>query len=173
MELKINNLSKTYSNGVQALTVPVKKNKNTPTREILIDYSEDWQKNHLRAILSAYKNSPFYEHYIDDFIQFFETKEQYLFDLNIKILDKVFSILEFEKNYRFSDEYFAEPESIDFRTSIHPKTSKNLEDKDFKSISYIQVFSERHGFTGNLSILDLIFNEGPLCLTNLQTSIVG
>lgn len=159
------------ANGVQALTVPVKKNKNTPTREILIDYSEDWQKNHLRAILSAYKNSPFYDYYIDDFTQFFDIKEQYLFDLNVKILDKVFSILELKKNYSFSNEYFAEPQSDDFRTSIHPKPSKNIDDKDFKPVSYIQVFSEKHGFAENMSILDLIFNEGPLSLTNLKAGI--
>ena len=161
------------ANGVHALSVPVRKNKHTGVKDILIDYSENWQKNHSRAILSAYKNSPFYDYYIDEFEKLFLQKEKYLIDLNNKILRIVFSILEIPINYKHSSAYDFETKSIDYRDVIHPKPSKNRLDPKFKPVEYIQVFSERSKFAENLSILDLIFNEGPLSLSNIEQSIVS
>lgn len=156
------------ANGISTLTVPVKKNFHCLMKDIEIDYSEDWQKRHFRSIMSSYKNSAFYDYYIDDFMPFFVIKEKYLVDLNSKILDKVLSIVGIEKNYIFSNEFITESYFADFRASIHPKPQKNITDKDFLSIKYIQVFSEKYEFCENLSILDLIFNEGPLAKDNLK-----
>jgi hypothetical protein len=44
----------------------------------------------------------------------------------------------------------------DFRNSIHPKKESHFQQKP-----YFQVFEERKGFLGNLSIVDLLFNQGP------------
>ncbi|MDL2262065.1 WbqC family protein [Bacteroidales bacterium OttesenSCG-928-I21] len=156
------------SNGVLALSVPVKKNYHCFTKNIEIDYSENWQKTHERAILSAYKNSPFYDYYIDEISIFFKIKEKYLYQLNQKILDKILSILKIEKNYSFSTDFIVSDKILNLRDTISPKTTKNKYDPDFKISPYIQVFSDKFGFCENLSILDLIFMLGPVAIENLQ-----
>ncbi len=159
------------ANGISQLSVPVKKNFHCNVKDIQIDYSENWQTNHYRAILSSYKNSAFYDYYIDDIIPFFEKKEKYLADLNTKILAKSFELIKLQPNYIMSTEYFSGDTHDDFREIIHPKPQKNIKDLNFLQTEYIQVFSERHGFSSDLSILDLIFNEGPLSLANIKSSI--
>jgi hypothetical protein len=160
------------ANGISQLSVPVKKNFHCHVKDIEIDYSENWQTNHYRAILSAYKNSAFYEYYIDDIMPFFERKEKFLLDLNSKILEKTFEIIRLNPNFRYSEEFVTDNSIHDFRETIHPKPQKNTEDPDFRPAEYIQVFSERHGFCPDLSILDLIFNEGPMSLNYLKRCII-
>jgi hypothetical protein len=150
------------ANGVLPLTVPVKKNYRCLMKDIEIDYSEKWQKTHEKALLSAYKNSPFYEYYIDEIIVFFQSKEKYLYEFNKKILDKILSILKMEKNYTFSNDFVISDNILNLRETINPKPSKNKYDPCFQAVPYIQVFSDKFGFCGNLSILDLIFMQGPV-----------
>jgi hypothetical protein len=160
------------ANGVTDLTVPVKKSHQTKLKDIAIDYSELWQKNHSRAILSAYKNSAFYEYYIDEFNFVFSQNHKFLLDLNQKILDKTVGILRIQAKYSNSTDFVEPSSSFDYRNIISPKGNKLVNDSEFAPQSYIQVFSERHGFNSNLSILDLIFNEGPSTIITLQKSIV-
>ena len=155
------------ANGVLGLSVPVKKNNQCYTRDVKIDYSDRWQKVHEKAILSAYKNSPFYEHYIDYFSFVFNKQETFLVDLNTKILDNVLSILKIGKNYNFSTDFISDNIN-NFKDTIHPKPSKNKKDLEFCPKPYIQVFSERFGFVENLSCLDLIFMLGPESLSTIK-----
>ncbi|MDD4149885.1 MAG: WbqC family protein [Bacteroidales bacterium] len=157
------------SNGQLSLTIPVVKNNRTITKDILIDYSEDWQKKQNRAILSAYKNSAFYDHYFPELEHFFLKKEKFLIDLNMKILDNLLNTIGIQKNYKITDAYNKNTtDTIDLRDKIHPKLSKNIYDANFEPAEYYQVFSERHGFIPNLCILDLLFNEGPMTLSKIQ-----
>ena len=48
---------------------------------------------------------------------------------------------------------------IDLRDAIRPK--RPLPDSEFDPRPYYQVRAARHGFLPNLSVLDLLFNEGP------------
>ena len=157
------------ANGILGLSVPVKKNNRCYSSDIKVDYSDRWQKIHEKAILSAYKNSPFYEHYIDYFSFVFSKQETFLIDLNTKILDKLLSILKIKKNYNFSTDFITD-NSNNFKDTIHPKPQKNAEDLEFSPQPYIQVFSERFGFIENLSGLDLIFMLGPEAKENVQRS---
>jgi len=159
------------ANGVSPLVVPVRKYFHCQIKDIEIDYSEDWQKNHFRAILSAYKNSAFFEHYFDYFKPFFEKKEKFIVDLNIKILDVTFKQLQLKNNYVLSECFIEDTTIINFREKIHPKIVKNEYDEAFVPINYMQVFSERHGFSPNLSILDLLFNNGPMSTSVIKNSI--
>lgn len=159
------------ANGISSLIVPVKKNNNCNIREIEIDYSEKWQKNHYRTIMSAYKNSAFYEFYFPEILPIFSNNYKFLIDLNAKILETIFKIINFSPIFTYSNNYIENVEIIDYRNSIHPKNHINLNDNNFTQEEYLQVFSDRHGFVENLSILDLIFNMGPLSLSILKKSI--
>jgi len=151
------------ANGDISLTIPVKKFKEKVIiKDLLIDYSTNWKKLHLKSIESAYKSSPYFEYYFDEIRPFYENNYKFLLDFNSKIQDVIIEQLEMETNticsekYLFSDELI---ETDDFREKILPK--KIIEDKEFQIHKYNQVFSEKHGFKPNLSIIDLLFNEGP------------
>ncbi len=148
------------ANGKLTLSIPVIKSGNlkTPTKDIIIDYDTNWQKNHFRSIMSAYKSSPFYEFYIDDFLHIFENKTKYLLDLNNNILSILVDNLEIESNISFTKEYLKDiPLSSDYRNNIIPKK----ETPEFKQKEYWQVFIDKFPFEKDLSIIDLLFNKGP------------
>lgn len=152
------------ANGVIPLTVPVAKaNSKTLVRDLKIVYPTPWQKLHFRGIESAYKNSPYYEYYIDDLIPFFEKKEIFLLDLNTKILNKILELLKLNQPIQFTEDYIQEGDTnyIDLRNAIHPKASKRQQDAGYLPQSYRQTFSDRFPFTPDLSILDLLFCVGP------------
>lgn len=148
------------ANGVQTLTVPVKNNQNTNIKDIKIDYSEDWQRNHIRAILSAYKNSAFYDFFEDDINSIILSNEKYLLDLNIKSLDFILKATGIYKPYAFTKQYDKDGDFEDYRDSIHPKKRMQKLDSEFTVNRYNQVFSDRFDFIPNLSSLDLLFNQG-------------
>lgn len=153
------------ANGILSLTVPVKKTNEVKflTKEACIDYSTRWQKLHFKGIESAYKNSPYYDYYMEDFIPFFEKKEKYLLDLNTAILETVLGILQIRRSLVFTTDYQTYPEEVcDMRCVIHPKpTRREKEDSLFKAKPYTQTFADRFPFAPDLSILDLLFNTGP------------
>ncbi len=153
------------ANGMLTLTVPVTRGKllKTMTKEIKIDYSCNWQKNHLRAIESAYRNSPFYEFYIDEILPFFNQRFTFLIDYNNEILLKTCKMIGLPINL-FITEIFRKtvPDNcIDLRYKIHPKKQNDCNNESLKLPVYRQVFEPKSGFIENLSILDLIFNTGP------------
>jgi hypothetical protein len=146
------------ANGKLTLSVPVKKvsGNHTLIKDIEIDYREPWQRLHWRAIESAYSNSPFFLYYRDDFEPFYLKKTKYLVDLNNELLQMICKHAGIKTEIHLSENYF-EPsdEIIDIRNSFSPKKQA-----DFSQIKYKQVFEEKHGFIGDLSIIDLLFNEG-------------
>lgn len=150
------------ANGPINLSIPVKKNKyeKTLVKDIIIDYDTNWQKDHYRAIVSAYTSSPFFEFYFDEYRWVFNEKPTYLIDLNIKITEIILAQMDINKNLKLSDKFFFLDKETDLRNIISPKT-KLIKDVDFKPVEYTQVFSNRFGFVQNLSILDLLFNAGP------------
>jgi len=157
------------ANGKLALTIPVIKTEgnHTPANKILIDYSERWQQNHWRAIQSAYNSSPFFLFYQDEIRPFFETKHEYLFDLNLSILRVMLAQLGLSTIIETSNSYQKEYEGMaDYRNSISPKLETSIE-----LPPYFQVFDNKFGFTPNLSILDLLFNLGPEVLGYLDTVV--
>lgn len=164
------------ANGILALSVPVVKatNKKILTKDVRISYDTNWQKLHWKGIEAAYKSSPFYEYYIDDFERFFTKKWNYLLDYNNEIQSEVCNALEIEPSIYLSEDFieFDSEEFIDFREVIHPKSSRTNLDNSFTPKKYYQVFGDKHGFLENLSILDLIFNMGPESLMYLESSIV-
>ncbi len=151
------------ANGILSLSIPVKKpdGNNTKVKDVLIDYDTNWQKNHYRAIISAYRSAPFFEFYFDDFEPFYRKKINYLIDLNLELSHLIAELLGSKAKISLSD-HFTKPlpyNSKDYRDSIHPKKD-HCPGNDFHFEEYMQVFSERSGFLKNLSIIDLLFNKG-------------
>lgn len=159
-------------NGIQNLSIPVSKpnGSHTKMKDIKINNEKPWQEQIYKSIRTAYQNSPFYEFYIDDFLPFFKNKYSKLTDLNHQILLKVFEILEFDINISFTQSYIHEY-NRDFRNTIHPKPQFREADPAFQPATYHQIFEDKYGFIPNMSIVDLIFNEGPLSYFYLKKSI--
>ncbi len=160
------------ANGVLTLSVPVSQKNGGKflTKEAEIDYSENWQRLHLRTIVSAYKNSPFYDYYIDELHPFFEKKEKYLLDLNNAILSKLLEIIGLKRKIHLTEDYITSlPEAFDLREVIHPKEARRkAPDLLFTAHPYTQTFAERFPFEANLSILDLLFCTGPETAAHLK-----
>ncbi len=151
------------ANGKLTLSIPADKGDSLKcqTKDIRISYAEDWQRAHWRSIESAYRTSPFFDYYEDDFRPFYEKKFDFLFDFNEQLRELVLSLLEIEKNIKYTDEYKINlsENQLDLRELIHPKKDFN-EEKRFKITPYYQVFEQKNGFLSNLSIIDLLFNMG-------------
>lgn len=144
------------ANGPLNLIVPLKKRgERLPIDQVEISYDEDWKKLHLRSIESAYRSSPYYEFYEDEFIALFEEHHETLFDWNMACFNWINEILELELKVQVSERYEKEVAN-DFRLIISPKKESLLEMEE-----YYQVFSSRNGFLSDLSILDALFHLGP------------
>jgi len=163
------------ANGPVSLIVPVEKGREQKIRikDLRIAYDEEWQRNHWRTIFSAYNSSPFFEYYADDIEIFFRKKYEFLFDFNQQITETILEILEIGVSLCLTEDFEKVPENcLNFREQISPKTHRIDPDPRFVQQPYTQVFSEKFGFTSDLSILDLLFNEGPSALEILENSYI-
>jgi len=158
------------ANGKLTLTVPIEKKTGYKQliKDVKIDYRNNWQSIHFKSLESAYLSSPFYEYYIDALKPFFEKEYKYLFDFNILIVETLLNEMQSDWKLELSNEYKPFYNFSDFRNSIHPKQKFQKQDIQFVEKKYIQVFSERYNFVSNLSILDLLFNEGPNSINILK-----
>lgn len=161
-------------NGIQALTVPIIKptTEKAPIRDIRISDHGNWRHLHWNALESAYRNSPFFEYYMDDFIPFYTKKWDFLIDFNEAIRLKVCELIDMSPNILLTDCFGKATETTeDLRMQISPKTPFSS-DYSFRIVPYYQVFQEKCGFLPNLSIADLLFNMGPESLLVIRDSIV-
>ena len=152
------------ANGIQTLTIPViKTNGNhTLTKDIEISYKESWQQIHLRCLESAYRKSAYFDYYFPYFEKIYKQKFNTLVELNEFCLKTILKIMKVKKDYSYTTDFEKIVDENDYRISLSKGTNK-IEMKP-----YYQVFADRHGFIPNLSIVDLLFNEGPTSINNLQ-----
>jgi hypothetical protein len=155
------------ANGVQTLTINVvgQKGKKTPSADILIDYDEPWIRLHKRALESSYRSSPFFDHYYPKVINLFEAGHCNFGDFFSESINLWLRLLKFEPDFSIKDEYVEFDSDYDLRKRIK---SPEQFPSEFQSKKYLQVFSDRFEFQANLSILDLLFNEGPAALSVLK-----
>jgi hypothetical protein len=149
------------ANGKLDLTIPVEKHpEKTYTKDIRISTNNHWQKVHWRSIEAAYRSSPYFEYYEMEFTTLYQQSYDLLFDFNIQLQKLVLTLLSIDTKIHFTERYEKKTVDTDLRILISPK-NKSLTRLSFEPKPYTQVFSDRLGFIPNLSILDLLFNEGP------------
>ena len=146
-------------------------------KDIRISDHGNWRHLHWNALETAYRNSPFFEYYADDFLPFYTQKWDFLFDFNEAMRAKVCELIDLHPkvaqtaSYGFMDFGGRSDDCVaDFRNLISPKISVEA-DVTFIPRGYYQVFREKHGFLPNLSVVDLLFNMGPESLLVLRDSI--
>jgi hypothetical protein len=152
------------ANGVLPLSIPVKKRAlKELTRDLQVSYNENWQIRHWRAIVSAYKNSPFFDYFEDEIHYFYNTRIDSLLEYNLQQLQLLLKLLKLKKQIALSAEFTkSATDAVDFRFITDPKTNfkADAEVQAILSKPYYQTFGDRPGFHPNLSMLDLLFNTG-------------
>ncbi|WP_370104845.1 WbqC family protein [Winogradskyella sp.] len=153
------NRTEIYSaNGKLALTVPVSYSQKHRQlyKDVKIANDDNWQQLHLKSLQSAYSMSPFFEFYIDDLMPLFEKRFDFILDFNLKCFDVLVDSLQIEIDTKTTTVFEKSPkDKIDYR----PLAQRNFKVESLEA--YTQVFTDKHGFIPNLSILDLLFYEGP------------
>jgi hypothetical protein len=154
------------ANGKLLLNIPVihsQKNRQK-YRDVKISKDTNWQSLHWKSLCSAYSTSPFFEFYKDELEPLFHTKTDFIFDFNLKCIEAIFECIQLNVSTT--------------KTEVFEKTVKNKNDfrylvnakiEEPKFAFYNQVFGNKYGFLNNLSILDLLFNEGPNTLSYLES----
>ncbi len=162
------------ANGPQYLNFPIVHENGThhlPITEIKVDYSVPWVLRTERAIESAYETSAFFDYYKDELFAILESEAETLFELDLRIMEFFLRKTGIRADLRMTAEYIpvtsrdsvleAGPYGLDYREVIHPKRPNTiLKDLELEK-PYFQVFARKHGFISDLSIMDLLFNEGP------------
>ncbi len=153
--------------GKLGLTVPVnytQKNRQL-YRDVKISYDTNWQAIHWKSLESAYKMSPFFEFYQDDLKPLFFKKEPFVMAFNLQCFQVVCECLELNISIKKTNYFEKDLKNFrDYRSLINIKKESP---QTFQK--YTQVFTQKHGFISNLSILDLLFNEGPNAVLYLET----
>ena len=160
------------ADGVQALTYPIIHEGGThklPISEIKIDWSTPWLQQHERAIVSAYRTSAYFEYYQDELFAILENRPERLLDLNMDLLRFFIEKTGLSVDLRLTSEYSRDVDMTDLREAIHPKRPNTILRNLALEKPYFQVFSRKHGFQSDLSIMDLLFNEGPDSILYLKT----
>jgi len=151
--------------GLLALTVPVIKGSkvHTSIKDVKISYDFSWQRLHWMSLQACYRRSAYFEYYEDDFARFYENKTEYLFDYNEQLLRMLLGMTKLKADLKFTESYEPSyPGMDDYRLAFSAKKEASFEQKP-----YFQVFEERKGFLKNLSIVDLLFNQGPQTINYL------
>lgn len=151
-------------NGIQLLNIPIKHcSTNNKYKDTKIEPDFNWQKQHFKSLEAAYRTSPFFEYFEDDIAPIFQKKHTFLLDLNLEVFELVNQCLGISISPEKTIEYFHEVNDVnDFRFLANGKKDQT------QCEPYTQVFGEKHGFLNNLSIVDLLFNEGRYALDYLK-----
>ena len=147
------------ANGKLGLFVPVihSHKQRELFKDVKISYESNWMDLHLKSLQSAYRSSPYFEYFEDAFIKLYSEKEKFLADFNIKCIKLISNLLDLDLDNKISGEYVEKTNDIiDLRGLSNARKEKKID-----TPKYIQVFETKHGYLNNLSIVDLVFSEGP------------
>ena len=153
------------ANGLQLLNIPVKhlKNNHQMSKDIQLETEFDWQKQHFKSLEAAYRSSPFFEFFEDLIMPVFEKDYKFLMDVNLDTMNIISKCIGIKTKFLQTEEFHKETDLLDFRNLAAGK-------KDQTEVTpYTQVFGEKYGFINNLSVLDLLFNEGRYSIEYLKS----
>jgi len=155
------------ANGPLSLHIPIMRTEgfSIPVNEIKVDNTKRWQSQHWRSIVSAYRSSAYFEHYQQDLLPFYTDEFEHLFDFNTRLTKCLLELMNIPAKTDLTDEFLKESDLKsdiigDFRETIHPKRVSPFAMLN-ENGRYHQVFAHKFGFFANLSVIDLLFNEGP------------
>lgn len=157
--------------GIKSLIVPVHFNNRTPLKEVRIDYSQKWKKDHLGLLAASYGKAAFYDFYFPEIETLIDKNFNFLLDLTLASVELIGSLVGKNFNFRLTDTYTSNPTDhiFDMRETILAK--KSFIDRHFyKEVSYFQNFGSI--FVGNLSVLDCLMNTGPECYGIIKESSI-
>tara|TARA_R110002167_G_scaffold283181_8_gene488385 strand:+ start:859 stop:1437 length:579 start_codon:yes stop_codon:yes gene_type:complete len=154
--------------GKHVLSIPIKHvgghQGRQPYKEVRLDNSYPWQRQHWRTLQTAYRTSPFFEFYEDEIAPLFENESAFLLDFNLKSIAVICECLQVPMHQVKTEKYeMIMQNNLDARFLVNAKHDMELQQDD-----YVQVFGDRHGFIKNTSVLDLLFNEGTNALSYLK-----
>ena len=156
------------ANGILPLSIPVFKpgGSHTKTKDVQISYHNGWQHIHWTSLLSAYNSSPYFLYFKDYFEPFYYKKYKYLADFNTELLETIIRLAGIKCRVSYTEQYDRKCTDIkDMRNTIN----KRGKARSGILLSYYQVFSNKYGFLPNLSIVDLLFNEGKQSVNYLNS----
>jgi len=179
--------------GKKMLTIPVLNpgSQSAPVKNIRVDPISNWYRTHKASLFSNYRNAPYFEYYYPHLEEFYSTSWQRLFDVNLAGIKLVDKLLRWDIDYFFSskckvngtrenrvmqlmhqfncDTYMIEAGSAPYFNQLM-LTSNGFQILEIHSFEtrYEQQFS---GFISDLSVLDLIFNEGPAAVKLLKSVV--
>ncbi|MFD2824282.1 WbqC family protein [Lacinutrix iliipiscaria] len=154
------------ANGKLQLSIPIihSQKERQKYSDIKIYNAEKWQLVHWKSLESAYRTSPFFEFFEDDFHPLFTKEFKFLLDFNLKCLELVCDSLQIDLKFSKTEIY---EKTISEKTDYRPLANARKE-TPFSFDAYTQVFGDKHGFISNVSILDLLFNEGTNAVNYLE-----
>ena len=154
------------ANGKLMLNIPTLHDGTRIFKDLQPSYEYDWQKEHIKSLKSAYQSSPYFEYYEDDIIPILEKKENFLLDLNLKTIEFINQKLNLDLEIKQTESYQIIDKEFDFRNQFSAKKPAQYE-----LTEYAQVFDDKFEFVSDLSILDLLFSEGPSAVVYLKNLI--
>ena len=154
------------ANGKQILTVPILHTGGETGRQLYKDVRVDnqvaWQKLHWKTLQTAYRTTPYFEYYEDKIAPIFTQKHEFLLDLNLRTIEAVLACLHTDVSWEQTTAYHSTYDGVtDYRYLTDTKAAYEVSQEP-----YYQIFSDKHGFIPNLSILDLLFHEGNRSMTS-------
>ncbi|MGV0847782.1 WbqC family protein [Empedobacter falsenii] len=154
------------ANGKLMLNIPILHNGTRLFKDLQPSYEYDWQKEHIKSLKSAYQSSPYFEYYEDEVIPILEQKEKFLLDFNLKTIDFINNKLSLDLDISKTETYQDLNPENDFRNQFSAKKAPQ-----YSLPEYAQVFDDKFEFIEGLSILDLLFSEGPSAAVYLKNLI--
>lgn len=155
-----------HANGKLILNIPIRHDKNgnrQKTKDVQIENDFPWQSHHWKSLESAYRTSPFFEFYEHELKPLFTKPVTNILQLNLSIFELLCELIGLEITVEITSEYVKDPLQKDLRYLVESK-----KEKEYNLAPYIQVLEANHGFLPNLSVLDLLFNEGPNTINYLE-----
>ena len=164
------------ADGIQSINVPVVHENGTfklPITQIKVDYSTPWLTRAKRSIDAAYYSSAFFEYYRDSLYAILDSKPETLWDLDLRLTRYLAQKCGIGTDIRLTKDFLPGEPGQDFREAIHPKRPNTILEENRLRKPYFQVFSQKYGFLPNLSVIDLLFNEGPDAYSYLKPPSEG
>lgn len=164
------------TNGMLKLSIPVQGGKSHRQlfKDTQIANEERWQKIHWQTLCSAYRRSAYFEYYEDKLQPFFHKEYKFIFDFNYQLIELIFSLLKKENHSTFTTNFEKKytAEILDLRSKFKSLNETEFGSAKFTPPIYFQCFGERTGFLPNLSVLDILFSEGPHASEKIKQALV-